>query len=154
MRFGRHPRDMGDQLERAVSGAPVAVGGGGGICGLRSSRLLRQRVLQCLGSCIRIEEAERLFAMIHGARAEFGQCLVNGTAVRFDVWVPHEGIAIDYQPRTEEEVDAKSRWCEERRALYAYIGPTAGPTATTMADDAVFDQLQSLIHQRRERLHG
>lgn len=150
MRIGaRKCPDIGAQLERAISGAPLVVGGGGGFGGLRASNLVRQRIVRCLGSCIRIEDTDCLFGMKSEGRVEFGHCRLEGRKLAFDFWLPHYGIAIDYKDRGESEVETKRAWCGSRNVVYIYVSPDEAHLATEPGESvlnfAYFAELEDRI---------
>ena len=79
--------------------------------------------------------------------------MVNQEPVKFDIWVPHDGIAIDFHPRKDIEVSTKAEWCNERHLLYAYAGTeNVRIGSSQVLDNGYFDQLQELIDERRRKV--
>ena len=100
--------DLSEQLERFVAGYRSVAGGvpGQAVAGCGTPASVRSAVLRAVGiQPPVVEDVSDIFVMRGGQSVACGRCVPPGAdAYTFDLLIPHDGIAIDYQPRTEDEV--------------------------------------------------
>lgn len=75
-------------------------------------------VCRAVGARFAQFHASKLVGMRHGERVEMGRCVHEGRECVFDFWFPHIGMAIDAEPRTDGEIQAKWVWALARDLIY------------------------------------
>lgn len=152
-RRAEQPPALGAQLERAVRApATAAVGGGwGGLARLRAPSLLVRYLRQTVFAGMLVEtQADTLCGVVDGQQAHVGECRLQGWLLRFAVWVPHFGIALDVPGPSDEEIVHKQAWCDARGILYIHLGADALRITTgDIIDAEALAQVRELVAQRR-----
>jgi hypothetical protein len=53
-----------------------------------------------------------------GSKEHFGECVFGKQRLLWDLWLPHLGVALDEHERSEEEIEAKYAWAQDRGIIY------------------------------------
>jgi len=116
--------DLSAQLERFVAGYRSVTGGvaGQAVAGCGTPASVRNAVLRAVGvSPPLVEDVTDMWVMRDGASVAIGRCVPPGApAYSFDGIIPHLGVAFDYTPRTDDEVQRKAAWCKAKGVHYAH----------------------------------